>query len=258
MSAEPPCALPPRGLSCMRRFIVVLGCLLLAAFWCGCEPGVELDAANPKLAVTNQSPTQYGEPGGGSPTRRVRIELPQLASESGRNAPAETTVFNSFGPGDTCDLAVGWAVKGEAGGYRGQAEWFVPTTSGTLSSIAVAINPFRGSGHSHYSVARDNHGIPGTVLERFAETPNFGELNPAFTPLTLKSVQHPPLLRGVKYWLCAEPADRTTSNVWQYNNQDLASGFAFERSPWDWSFVERGPRNGAFKVMVVAEKAERE
>jgi len=243
----------------MRRFIVVLCCPLLAAVWCGCEPGVESDAANQKLAVTNQSPTQLGVPGRSSPTRRVvTIELPQPASESGRDAPAETTVFNSFGPGDTCDLSVGWAVKGEAGGYRGQAEWFVPTTSGNLSSIAVAIHPSSGSGHSHYSVALDNHGIPGAVLERFANAPNVAEPNRAFAPLTLNSLLHPPLLRGMKYWLCAEPADRMTSNVWQYNNQDLASGFAFERSPWDWSFVEGQPRNGAFKVMVAAEQAERE
>src|SRR5438034_716396 len=99
----------------------------------------------------------------------VRISLvvfPVLGSRPLIAAPI--VAFDSFGPGNTYTTTVAWGVTGAAtpGGYRGQAEWFVPTVSGTLSSIDLAVFRQSGSGRLNYFIAEDNgSGSPGTSLE---------------------------------------------------------------------------------------------
>src|SRR5438552_3307127 len=87
-------------------------------------------------------------------------------------------VFNSFGPGNTFNTTIGWGVSGgsSSGSYRGQAEWFVPGTSGNLSSIQLAMFRGSGSGRSNFYIAQDNSGIPGDILETYPNvlSPNGG------------------------------------------------------------------------------------
>lgn len=158
-------------------------------------------------------------------------------------------VFNSFGPGNTYNTAIVWGVTGAStsGGYRGQAEFFVPTASGVLSSITLPTYRQSGSGHSNFFVAQDNGSAPGTILESFLSTVN----NPNGL-LTLNSAVQPSLTAGVKYWLCDEPADATTVNGW-FEGQSYAPGFAFERSQWSWNFVAPPsvPPSGVFSVSVI-------
>jgi hypothetical protein len=160
-------------------------------------------------------------------------------------------VFNSFGPGNTYSSTVAWGVTGNAtqGGYRGQAEWFVPAIPGELSSVTLATYRQSGSGRSNFFLAQDSGSSPGTVLESFLNTAN----NPNGL-LTLNSVARPMLQTGVKYWICDEPADTTTFNGWYENSQNYAPGFAFERSQWSWSFVgpPSVPPSGVFSVSVTA------
>ena len=174
-------------------------------------------------------------------------------------APAQTidpppvvspmVVFNSFGPGNTYVTTVGWGVEGASvtAGYRGQAEWFVPGVSGSLSIIQLAMFRSSGSGRSNFYLAQDNGGIPGTILESYLNVFSPGGL------LTLTSTAQSLLQAGNEYWLCAEPADSTTVSGWYYNNQNQANGFAFERSPWSWSaFTDaaHSPSSGVFRVSV--------
>jgi hypothetical protein len=164
-------------------------------------------------------------------------------------AASPVTVFDSFGPGNSYQTTVGWGVTGTAtsGGYRGQAEWFVPGTSGNLSAITLAMFTQGGSGRANFFMAQDNgSGIPGTILESY---PNVLSPNGL---LTLNSSSQPLLQAGSKYWLCAEPADSTTVNGWFENNQNYTPGFAFERSQWGWSAVEptHAPPSGVFRVTV--------
>lgn len=162
--------------------------------------------------------------------------------------PSPVVVFDSFGPGNTYLTSVVWGVSGAAtsGGYRGQAEWFTPTVSGTLSSVTLATHRQSGSGLSDFFIAQDNGSGPGTILESFLSTAN----NPNGL-LTLNSVSQPMLQAGVKYWLCDEPTDSTTSNGWFENSQNYTPGFAFERSEWGWStFGPPSPPSGVFRVLV--------
>jgi len=159
--------------------------------------------------------------------------------------PSPVVVFNSFGPGNT-HTTTGWGVSGAgySGGYRGQAEWFVPGISGDLSSVEVALFRHSGSGLSNFYLTQDNGGIPGPILEVYLNVLSTGGL------LALNSVNQPLLDAGAKYWVCAEPADSTTSSGWYENNQGLARGFAFERSKWGWSFTADAVPNAAFRVSV--------
>ena len=137
-------------------------------------------------------------------------------------------------------------MDGGQNGYRGQAEWFVPTESGPLNTVDLALS---GHGSVSITLAEDANGVPGKPVESFANVPSsqFGRGG----HLVLVSAAHPPLTAGIKYWLCAEPADRNTGCGWSQNNQNLAQGFAVERGPGQWSAVTGGPRNGAFRVSVV-------
>jgi hypothetical protein len=127
--------------------------------------------------------------------------LPALGSRSLVAAPV--VAFDSFGPGNTYNTATAWGITGSstAGGYRGQAEWFIPSVSGNLSSINLAVFRQSGSGRINYFITQDNgSGGPGTGLENYSNVLSTGFL-------TLNSSLSPLLQAGTKYWLCAELAD---------------------------------------------------
>jgi hypothetical protein len=140
-----------------------------------------------------------------------------------------------------------WGVSGAstAGGYRGQAEWFVPGISGNLSSVVLATYQSSGSGRSNFYLAEDSGGIPGTILESYLNVQNN-----ANGLLTLTSGGQPLLQAGTKYWLGDEPADATTVNGWFENNQSYTNGFAFERSQWGWQATSDPSHSGVFRVSM--------
>jgi len=161
---------------------------------------------------------------------------------------AQVVVFDSFGPGNTYNSGIDWAVGGAAtsGGYRGQAEVFIPGISGYLSTIQLATIRLSGSGFSNFFIAQDDgSGIPGVILETYSSVLNANGL------LTLNSAAQPLLQAGTKYWLCDEPTASNSFNGWYQNNQGYASGFAFERSQWGWSSVTGPPNSGVFRVSVI-------
>jgi hypothetical protein len=163
-----------------------------------------------------------------------------------QSAPG-VNVFTSFDAHNGFDQSVAWAVmNGSQDGYRGQAEWFVPTGSGPLNVVDLAM---MGKGSINVTVTEDKSGLPGKPLETFLNIPSsrFGNAG----HLVLVSEAHPVLNAGAKYWLCVEPADSDTGCSWCYNNQNPAKGFAFERGPGGWSFFQGDSRNGAFRINVV-------
>jgi hypothetical protein len=171
-----------------------------------------------------------------------------LASRFQMFAVVTTTVYNSFGPGNTYNSGIVWAVGGAAasGGYRGQAEYFVPGISGNLTTIQLATLQLGGSKLSNFFIAQDDgNGIPGTILESFLSVQNANGL------MTINSATQPLLQAGQKYWLCDEPTADNSYNGWYQNSQGVANGFAFERSQWGWSFVGApAPSSGVFSVAV--------
>jgi hypothetical protein len=164
---------------------------------------------------------------------------------------APVYIYNSFGPGNTFNSGVVWAVSGAStsGGYRGQAEFFVPSVSGYLNTIQLATYHVSGSQLSDFFIAQDNgSGTPGPILESWTGTQNNANgiltLNPS-TQLLLQA--------GQEYWLCDEPSAANSYNGWYENTQQIINGFAFERSQGGWSaFTDtaHSPPSGVFSVTV--------
>lgn len=165
-------------------------------------------------------------------------------------AGSQVVVYDSFGPGNSYNSGVAWAVSGDStsGGYRGQAEFFIPGISGNLAGLQVATYHVSGSTLSNFYIAQDDgNGIPGVVLEAYLNVQNVNGTQ------SIGSLTHPLLQAGQKYWLCDEPATSDAYNGWYQNSQNVINGFAFERAEWSWSaFTDtaHSPPSGVFRVTV--------
>jgi len=135
--------------------------------------------------------------------------------------------------------------------FQARAEWFVPRVSGRLSTLEIALQQGQ-PGRIHVSVARDDSGRVGKVLERFANVsppgiPAEGNSHQGPT-LVVSSKAHPQLLAGAKYWLCIEPADPTTYVLWWPTWFPLADDFLDAMVPGKWRFEPAGPQRPAVQV----------
>jgi len=185
-----------------------------------------------------------------SSTKRFTLGLAALLAGS-LSSIAQLVVYDSFGPNSTYNQQTVWAVSGASvsGGYRGQAQYFAPAVSCDLSQVELATYHVSGSSPlSNFFIARDSGlDTPGDILESFYNVSTPTGL------LTLTSQLKPLLTAGTLYWLCMEPSTATSYNGWYQNNQNVTDGFAFERSPWSWSFVPgrpSAPNTGAFEILA--------
>jgi hypothetical protein len=163
-------------------------------------------------------------------------------------AQTPVVVYDSFGPGDTYRSSTVFPVQGSdtSPGYRGHAEWFVPAISGNFYSALLANVRIAGTGRSNFFLAEDSgFNTPGTILESFLG-------RGASAAQALNSTVRPPLVAGVKYWLCAEPSDTLSFSGWFENNQGVTPGYATEAAPWSWSTLTAyAPPSGVFRVSVI-------
>jgi hypothetical protein len=153
-------------------------------------------------------------------------------------------VFSSFGLSNTC-MTNGWRVGSDA-----HADWFVPTASGRLIAVELAIepeDPVRQAGDAIVFITKDKRGLPGATLETFPVPTMTPASADAIEPLVLKSVSQPALNAGVKYWMCVK-----TSGTWRwrYNNQNIAHNSARELNPRKWATAGDFCRVCAFSIMV--------
>lgn len=160
-------------------------------------------------------------------------------------------VYNSFGPGNSYNTAIAWGIEGTstANGYRGQAQFFVPGTSGYLDQILLETTHVSGfSNLGNLYIAQDNgSGIPGSILESWLNVahPNGSLLLTSTTPVLLQA--------GQTYWLCDEPAAANTSIAWYQNNQNISPGDAYDNSEWSWNTIPAGIETaGVFALTVTS------
>ncbi len=163
-------------------------------------------------------------------------------------------VYNSFGPGNTYVTYADWGVFGASspGGFVGHAESFVPSVSGNLETLQVAVGQLSGgTGLVNFSVAADSGGTPGATLESFMNVLAPPSSSSSFL-VTMNSITQPLLQAGSTYWLCAEPAEATTAIGWFVNNQGYANEYSQESPPGVWTSapVIIGA-NGVFDVAVI-------
>jgi hypothetical protein len=192
------------------------------------------------LATSCSKHGSQGESKTSPPKAESKPKLEQEERKPGVN------VFSSFDAQNKYEKTAAWAVMNSSkNGYRGQAEWFVPTGSGPLNTVDLAMT---GKGSVNITVAEDKNGLPGKTIESVL---NVSSSHSHQGHLVLESTGHPVLNAGTKYWLYAEPANSENGCSWGHNNQNLAQGFADERKPGNWSFIKDSSHNGAFRINVV-------
>ena len=144
------------------------------------------------------------------------LSLVLMTAETARGA---ITVFDTFGVGNAYDTGTRYGVDGNT---AFQAFLFVPTSSGTLSDITVALG--RSSALTLFTQFNLYAGTPtalGALLESNV-VPN--SVPVGLTPgqvVNFSSVVQPLLIAGQNYWLSfTEPnaADGSTS-FWFFNSQ---------------------------------------
>ena len=202
------------------------------------------------------------------------------------SADSTLIAFSSFGAVKRFDQSLAWSVSGSTVnknrkllGFRGRAESFQPNVSGRLRTIEIAIQS-AGPGRINVSLARDDNGLPGDILERFSNIfpPEFPssimissvstlddlssvlppEIPLPYSTLVLKSRTTPTLLAGVNYWLCIEPSDGATYCVWFQTVEPVNNPMAFDSAPGSWTSVQAQPMtpkntgrgHGAFSIKL--------
>jgi hypothetical protein len=188
-----------------------------------------------------------------------RFARPQILAASillfAASSVAEAaTVFTNFGPGLSYDINSGNPV-GNAfdGNDYAEANSFVPTGSGSLQSLRIALScAFACPGPVGVSLTTDTADHPGLVLESFV-VPG-GTLGPIGTnnsPLFLLSVLHPALIMGTKYWV-AVGAGLTDTAAWNLNTTGDLSDQAISTDGGSTWFSPSGNTPGALAVEAEA------
>lgn len=165
---------------------------------------------------------------------------------------AATTVFDTFGPGNSYDASIGWTIAdtgSSMGIYQAIAVPFTPGVSAPLETISVATFKSGGTDQYDLTLLGDNGGVPdaSAVLESFPPATLSGGLS-LFT-----STGQPLLQAGYQYWVAMTPGASDTLGGWAYNDQGVVGTFGVDPG-YGW-FAVPGQTLPAVRVTVVPEPA---
>jgi RNA polymerase sigma factor (sigma-70 family) len=159
-----------------------------------------------------------------------------------------TTEFRSFGNHSPVELCPGWTIsgamaqldKGVPAEYRAIGEWTKISFPGNLDVIQLPVQS-PNSGRLNISLAEDDNGLPGKIIEAFPGVviPGVGATN----PVVVQSALHPLLQKGEKYWICAEPSDKGAAGVWFYTTDMPLKSHAESSSPGNWVLTDPSATN---------------
>lgn len=179
-------------------------------------------------------------------------------------AHAQTTVFNTFGPGIGFDPNSYYDDLGPVQQpnqtdytYQSLGFTFVPSASGALSSVMIALSTLsnvRSLGRTtdaHIFLSEDNGGVPGSLLESYTLA-NLPDTGTNYTPEVLTSALHPVLTAGTTYDLyVAEPGDEV--DVWNLSSKQVFDRAFDSHSPnQPYSSLALPIEAGAFSIQVAA------
>jgi hypothetical protein len=130
-----------------------------------------------------------------------------------------SVVYSSFGPGDSYDATVGWAVFGADSVFGYQLDMGFQFQSGSTAALTRIDAAFRlhdGTGAVDFSLyADDGSGHLGSLIETFS---NVGPFDDAPTIVSAFSTLHPILTSGQMYWLVASTVDDGSNISWNFND----------------------------------------
>lgn len=161
-------------------------------------------------------------------------------------AQATTVVFDNFlAPGDQFNQA-GNLLGDAAGGYE-QANFFIPSTSGTLLSVEAAIRLSYASGNQiTLTLWEDNAGSPGS--SSIASATLTGQAVAPPGSILLFNITSPvTLTAGLKYWVSLSGGN-DTAFVWMDSLVSPSASEPYRQNSGAWLANDGTP--GAFRVTV--------
>ena len=163
-------------------------------------------------------------------------------------AHGQIVVFDNFGPEFDYEIGTGYTVSGADGRIVNQGDAFVPSESGELAGIYIALNLQSGSNTALVMLHADNAGEPGAMLETWNISDEMGQFGQWNTPLHLISVGGVELVTDQTFWVVAHGV-RDVVSVWNFNNIGSVGMHASQSGGGVWD-VQMG-KQGAFRVDIV-------
>lgn len=219
----------------MRNAMIILGSLAAA---------IGFSTATYAAEVTQ---TADGQITTASETNAIQpVRLPAVS-------PGLKVFYSSFNadPNSAYNAASGWTVVAEAASPFGQqhvAMAFVPSVSGVVKTINVAVGLMGGTNGVTVSLNSDAQGVPGAVLHKADVTglPQFGTCCVTSSISAKKGVR---LSAGTQYWVLVKTGKKTadTSAAWNHSTAGFVGTVAFDKgSGWQ---VRSDSVSAAFSVL---------
>jgi hypothetical protein len=146
-------------------------------------------------------------------------------------ATASTTLFDTFGPGDSYDTVSGWGV-GVLSAFPPPVQTaeqanqfsFGGSTSYYLDTIELAAALYEGTNEIDVRLTSDVAGEPGATIETFNFKDVMGPygLHDLNDPMLIgNSALHPVLSPGVNYWLVVSAPNTDTVATWRFSSPPI-------------------------------------
>lgn len=137
-------------------------------------------------------------------------------------ARANTIAFDTFGPGNTYNPGLGYAV-GSSSNFANAVQ-FTSLASGNLIAVDLGLT-FLEPGPVNVFLYGDAAGVLNTASQTFlgsaTPTASFASTNNSVVSLSVGGAV--PLTLGTTYWLALQPGNGTVSDVWNASTTTIAN-----------------------------------
>ncbi len=125
-------------------------------------------------------------------------------------------IFDNFGPGNTYNTTVGWAILGADIEFVETSMQFIPSETFTLAEIDAAVTHTFGTNALQLSLRSDNFGFPDQVITSWLLTglPDYGACCEVVSVFAASTIV---LDAGTPYWIVATPGAGDAQAVWMFN-----------------------------------------
>jgi hypothetical protein len=154
-------------------------------------------------------------------------------------AAGQNFAYNTFSGNFQYEVLAGSTVSGASTtpGYNDTANQFVPTQSGNISDIWVAMALDAGPNEFVINLRSDDNHAPGGVIFSWTLTDRAFPFDPNYhDPVHLVVTDPVPIQQGTPYWLEMHAGTPTSWLVWDFTRpplfQNVAQRFS-ENGPWN-------------------------
>ena len=178
------------------------------------------------------------------------LAVPPL--DSSATSVYTTVAFTTLDAGGSYSATGGTTISGSAYGYQGFGNLFVPSVSGTLDSIGIALANTGSPDLVDVQLRLDSgNGFPTGATLASGSVMTVGYLGTTSTALSIFTPSTPVMLSaGTAYWLLATPHSSTSFDVWNDATTGVLGELAGTSDGVNWGIGPNQPLS-AFQVSVV-------